>query len=136
AGDAERLRGGPIAWRAVSLTESDAVRAARSSGALGSGPLISVTLAQLGGRPGYAIQPGQGREVWVDAATGVVRGELDSAGAVAAAQLLMRKTDRTADRTADRKADGTADVTADVTAHVPVVARTDRADDDRYARPV
>ena len=60
----------------------------------------------------------------------MVRGELDSAGAVAAAQLVMRK----ADMKAHPKADLTADLTADVTADVTSVTRIDRYDSYYYAR--
>jgi len=88
-GQAARARGGSVAWRQVSLSEGDAVRAARSSGALRSDRLLSVTLEQLGGRPGYDIQSVTGPEVWVDAATGAVRGELDSARAAQAALSVV-----------------------------------------------
>jgi PepSY-associated TM region len=88
-GQAERARGGPVAWQKVTLGEAEAVRAARSSGALRSDELLSVTLAQSGGHPGYDIQPVTGSDVWVDAATGAVRGELDSSQAIRVALAVM-----------------------------------------------
>jgi hypothetical protein len=84
-GDADRVRGAAIPWSHVRLLEGDVARSL-SSGA----PLLAIELTQLMGRRGYhAVTAGHRQDAWIDATTGAVRGELDSASAAAAARRIV-----------------------------------------------
>lgn len=88
AGQAERVRGGPVQWAAIRTSEAQALRAVRR---LVPGPArpAAIDLVQIDGRPGYTFIWADGRTAWVDAATGVPRGELSrDEVALAAARVL------------------------------------------------
>jgi hypothetical protein len=88
SGQAERSRGGAVAWSDIALRESDAAARVRSQSGAASTP-VAIDLAQVAGRPGYVFHLLNGNELWVDAATGAVRGELPVADVREAALRIM-----------------------------------------------
>lgn len=88
AGQAERARDGGTPWSAFVVSDSAALDAARRSiGALVRPRAIDALVS--GGHAGYLIRFADDRERWVDAATGQVRSELDTAAAAAIARSVV-----------------------------------------------
>jgi uncharacterized membrane protein YkoI len=75
AGQAARVRGGPVQWAAIRTSEAQALRTVRRESPGRSSP-VAIELVQVDGRPGYKLLLVDGRTYWVDAETGVPRGEL------------------------------------------------------------
>ncbi len=91
AGQAARVRGGPIRWEALSLTELgalDRIPTERRATAL-----RAVDLLQFDGQPGYEFHFFDGSSVWVDAASGKARGELNDLDRKRAAGLVSGSND-------------------------------------------
>jgi hypothetical protein len=100
-GQAFGARGGPVDWPGVRLTEAEALGRLRL--ALGAQALpVAIELYQFGGRPGFDLHLADGREFWVDAENGSVRGDLSRQQAVEAGRRIMGDTSRvsTVDRIA------------------------------------
>ncbi len=75
AGQAARARGGALHWTTIRVPERAAWARLRQ---FARGPVVpkAIDLAQVAGRPGYAFLLVDGRAYWVDAASGVPRGDL------------------------------------------------------------
>jgi hypothetical protein len=88
AGQADMVRGGPVAVSRMSLSPTRALsRAAARYGVPAEARFVDV--AQLLDRPGYRIRLAGGEEAWVDAETGSVRGELSPREVAAAAARVL-----------------------------------------------
>jgi hypothetical protein len=83
-----RARSAPPAWSALKISELQAARQLKNAGLLLGDP-IAVELTSLKGNFGYQFQFANGSSAWVDAASGVVRGALDSIAAARAAQAAL-----------------------------------------------
>jgi hypothetical protein len=87
-GQLERTRGDTIPWDHVHVTEHEALQALEAR--LGSPVnVVAIDLTALATAPGYDMHLADGREYWVDAATGAPRGDLDQTGVAAAAQRAL-----------------------------------------------
>jgi len=86
-GQWQRVSAGPTQWSAIHVGEADAVRLA-ATGEAAAAP-VAVDLVALEGRVGYEVHFQDRREVWVDATTGAVRGEIASRDAVRLADRVM-----------------------------------------------
>jgi hypothetical protein len=93
AGQAALTRGGPVEWQEIRLSEADALERLRARIGVAVKP-IAIDLVQFRGRPGYDLYLADGREFWVDALSGVPRGELSQAEARDAARAVMGDTTR------------------------------------------
>lgn len=88
AGHADRVRGGPVKWPGIQLSEMDAlVRLRRWVG--DAAKPVAIDLVQFRGRPGYDVHLSDGREFWVDAQSGEMRAELSKVDARDAGQQVM-----------------------------------------------
>jgi hypothetical protein len=95
-GQGERLRAGSIVWTSLLLREPMATFQAAPAlggepGVMGtsSPPLLWITLAQLQGRPGYEVHLVSGADVWIDAANGETRQDIDATDAAEAALSVL-----------------------------------------------
>ena len=79
-----RARGDSAAWREPTLNVQAAV--ARVAATTRGATLVAVDLTQSGGRAGYLAHLSSGGRVWVDAATGSLRREIDSEAAIRVAR--------------------------------------------------
>ncbi len=88
AGQAEQVRGGPVQWDAIRVSEAAALARLRSSVA---GPVVpkAIDLVQFDGLPGYAFRLEAGRTYWVDARSGEPRGDLSTEAIRHAAERVM-----------------------------------------------
>ncbi|HEY2852358.1 MAG TPA: hypothetical protein VGJ18_05895 [Gemmatimonadaceae bacterium] len=87
-GQAERARGGTVQWSAFLVSEATALQSVRESiGAAVRPRAIEAVMSR--GRAGYLFRLEDGRERWVDASTGDVRAELDTASVSAIARSLV-----------------------------------------------
>ena len=68
-GQAALVRGGPVHWEAIQLTEAEALARVRAEVAPRAVP-VAMDLLQFRGIPGYDVHLSDGREFWVDAVTG------------------------------------------------------------------
>ncbi|HEU4993862.1 MAG TPA: PepSY domain-containing protein [Gemmatimonadaceae bacterium] len=87
-GDGARARGS-VAWDSVRVTPARAIAAATGFARAPAADVVALDLVQLDGRPGYDVRLRDRREVWVDAGTGAVRGDMPEADAVATARRVM-----------------------------------------------
>jgi hypothetical protein len=87
-GQAGRTRGGAVRWDAIRLSESDAVSKLRLAGSRAIAP-VAIDLLQFGGRPGYDVHLQDGREIWVDAASGALSRGLTQVEARDAARAII-----------------------------------------------
>jgi hypothetical protein len=88
SGQGALARGGAVRWEAVRITEADALARLRRGWPSVAAP-IAIDVLQVRGRPGYDFHLVDGRELWVDAATGEVRSELAMAEARAVAASIL-----------------------------------------------
>jgi hypothetical protein len=87
-GQAERARGGTVQWSAFLVSEATALQSVRESiGAAVRPRAIEAVMSR--GRAGYLFRLEEGHERWVDASTGDVRAELDTASVSAIARSLV-----------------------------------------------
>jgi hypothetical protein len=87
SGQSARARGGPVPWTGFSLNEAEALAALRGVDKTARPRAIDATA--LAGKPGYLFHLTSGREMWVDAGSGVVRSQLDSAAILDVAQRVL-----------------------------------------------
>jgi PepSY-associated TM region len=73
-GQAGRVRGGPINWRAIQVSEAEAMKLA-DTGRLAMMP-VAVDLVAVDGGVGYEVRFQDRRSAWVDASSGAVRGNM------------------------------------------------------------
>jgi hypothetical protein len=91
-GHAADVRGGPVDWGSVRLSEAEAISRLRESN-LGGTP-VAIDFYQFQGRPGFDVHLSDGREFWVDAESGAVRGEIARQEAEEAGRRVMGDTSR------------------------------------------
>jgi hypothetical protein len=88
SGQGALARGGALQWQAIRLTEADALERLRRASRSVAAP-IAIDILQVRGLPGYDFHLADGREFWVDAATGDVRIELARTDARAVAASIL-----------------------------------------------
>ena len=81
------LARGTVPWTEFALTEADALAALRHVDESARPRAVDATA--LVGKPGYLFHLTSGRELWVDAVSGVVRSQLDTADVVAIARRVV-----------------------------------------------
>jgi hypothetical protein len=87
AGQLSLARGEATQWTDFSLRETEALAALRRTDETAQPRAIDAT--SLAGKPGYLFHLTSGREVWVDAVSGAVRSQLDTADVVAVARRVV-----------------------------------------------
>lgn len=86
-GQSARARGGDMRWDQLRLSEAAALATLQRVDPAALPRAIDATA--LGGRTGYLFHLTSGREVWVDATSGVVRSRLDSAAILDVARRVL-----------------------------------------------
>ncbi len=92
-GQAAGSRGGVVDWGEVRLSEAEALARLRQVTDVGAEP-VAIDFYQFQGRPGFDVHLSDGREFWVDAVSGAVRGELTRQAAEDAGRRVMGDTSR------------------------------------------
>jgi hypothetical protein len=90
-GQVEAVQAGAMRWQAIKIGEAaawDSLRARMP----GTGLPRAVDLSQFDGRPGYEFILADGRTFWVDAASGITRGDLARSDLEMAARRVVAST--------------------------------------------
>ena len=87
SGQLSLARGGPLPWSGFAVSEIEALAALRRVDATARPRAIDATA--VAGKPGYLFYLTSGREMWVDAATGAVRSQLDTGDVIAIARRVL-----------------------------------------------
>lgn len=87
-GQASRVRGGPVRWDAIRVSEAEAIARLPAAVAIATRP-IAMDLLQFSGTPGYDIHLADGEEYWVDAVDGTVRGDMTADQALDASRRVI-----------------------------------------------
>ena len=89
-GQAASARGGAVPWGNFTLSESDALAAVHHvDGAARARAIDAIAIA---GKPGYLVHLTSGRELWVDAVSGVIRSKLETAAVAVIGHRVLPST--------------------------------------------